>query len=362
MIQEREIVQKPKKNKNGLYGIVFIIINIFAVVIAGIISFGGDRGVKFSVIFSTWMDNYRYFIYAFLASFLALFFEILKYFFTIWRLTKKKKFKLAMKTAVFGKYYDNITPFASGGQPMQMYYLNKGGIPLGIAGSLPIVGFFFVQLAFVAFCLIAFIFNGQVTDNIGLKIMAYVGSFFAIIIPFCLVLFSLIPNIFIKIAGFFIAIASKIKLIRNKEKVKAKIEKTLNDYRQSIKTTITSKSVLFIQLFFSFLYQLSLCSIPYFVLKASGTTVEWFDMFCLCIIVYAAISFIPTPGNSGAAEISFGILFTTLSQGAIFWAMALWRFASYYCVLLIGICFLVLEMLINRVRAKKNQENLEDGN
>ena len=34
-----------------------------------------------------------------------------------------------MKMALTGKYYENITPTGTGGQPMQIYYLYKQGIP-----------------------------------------------------------------------------------------------------------------------------------------------------------------------------------------------------------------------------------------
>ena len=68
----------------------------------------------------------------------------------------------------------------------------------------------------------------------------------------------------------------------------------------------------------------------------------------MTIIVYSAISFIPTPGNSGAAELSFMILFTALNGSLVvskYWAMAYWRFCCYFLIVLIGIVFIIAGML-----------------
>ena len=57
----------------------------------------------------------------------------------------------------------------------------------------------------------------------------------------------------------------------------------------------------------------------------------------MCLITYSAISFIPTPGSSGAAEASFYLVFSILSGGFLFMGMLLWRFVSFYSIMLIGI-------------------------
>ena len=40
-------------------------------------------------------------------------------------------FKESMIVALVGQYYNAVTPFASGGQPVQIYYMAKFGIPDG---------------------------------------------------------------------------------------------------------------------------------------------------------------------------------------------------------------------------------------
>ncbi len=115
----------------------------------------------------------------------------------------------------------------------------------------------------------------------------------------------------------------------------------------------------------SFGEQLSLCSIAYFTLKFFGFDwssrtgfTEWLQVVQLCFILYAAISFIPTPGNSGAADLSFYLLFdtglglsgTNVYGGLAFPAMIVWRFLSFYSFIIIGF----IHTAIARKRKQKN--------
>ena len=54
--------------------------------------------------------------------------------------------------SVVGQYYSNITPGASGGQPMQIYYLHQDHVPTAIGTSAIAMRFFCFQfmLAFLA--------------------------------------------------------------------------------------------------------------------------------------------------------------------------------------------------------------------
>ena len=71
-----------------------------------------------------------------------------------------------------------------------------------------------------------------------------------------------------------------------------------------------------------------------------------------------AVSFIPLPGGSGAAEISFLAIFTSLvPEQTAFWALLFWRLFSYYSFIIQG--FIIT--FVDFVRGKKsNAEVIED--
>ena len=70
---------------------------------------------------------------------------------------------------------------------------------------------------------------------------------------------------------------------------------------------------------------------PYF--KAQGPLAHegFIHLFSLCVFfIYAAISFVPTPGNGGAAESMFlRHISLSLAGYMLFWAVLVWRFCYY---------------------------------
>ena len=128
---------------------------------------------------------------------------------------------------------------------------------------------------------------------------------------------------------------------------------------------VTKSPLVFASIFLiSFGEQLAHCSIAYFTLKFFGfdwTTLygiyEWLAVVQLCLVINAAVSFIPTPGNSGAADLSFYLLFEQGLQtaGLAFPAMLVWRLLSFYSTVLIGFIFTSTKHKTDRKRNSENQ-------
>lgn len=332
--------------KKRFLSLFFILINVGVIAWIALHEFQGSSGLRFRDIIQVWIQNWVFFLLAIACAGLALLSEGLKYFFLIKRATGQSRLYLALKTAIVGKYYDNITPLGSGGQAFQIYTLYKGGIPSGVASSLPISGFSMMQIAFFILGLGFFLFNGDVISDPVFRILAYVGLGFMIFLPFMVVLFILLPKVSTATVFFIAKILKKLHLVKVEHRFARRILRSLNDFKVSLGELMTSKLTVFITLLLSLLYQVALCSIPYFVILASGFQANYLDTLTLTLFVYSAIAFIPTPGNAGAAEISFTLIFTAIPAQAMFWSMMLWRFASYYLFILVGFT----GMLIAQIR------------
>ena len=85
----------------------------------------------------------------------------------------------------------------------------------------------------------------------------------------------------------------------------------------------------------------------------------YIDIFFMCVYTYAAVTYIPTPGNAGAAEGTFYALFKTLKSGNIFWAMLIWRFLSYYMFLATGVGIYIYNFVKNK-RALRDKKDASD--
>ena len=71
--------------------------------------------------------------------------------------------------------------------------------------------------------------------------------------------------------------------------------------------------------------------------------------------VLSAISFIPTPGNSGGAEFSFAMVFASVGTGFVFPAMMTWRIISFYAFIIIGFLFLNTKKRAEKKKARQLQ-------
>lgn len=238
----------------------------------------------------------------------------------------------AWECTLLGRYYDNITPFGAGGQPFQMGYLKRRGYGAGVSGAVPVVSFLTQQIAFILIAGIVFIGNRDILDSILLiRITAYIGLAMYALLPVCLLLFAVFPKPFLAALRGLIRFGAKLRLIKDREKTEQKATNVLNDYIKSMRLFCGKPGTFIRLILLSCVYQLAILSIPFFMLRAFGGSGSWWMTFSLVVYIYAAITIIPTPGNSGAAEGAFYIIFST------FWPTLIWRFLCYYSFIIIGV-------------------------
>ena len=279
-----------------------------------------------------------------------------------------------METAVIGHYYNYVTPLAVGGQPFEIYHLAKHGVSGGVAASLPIATFSLNQFAFVIlgiFALVAYNVNLFGTSETLLNVfpttftvLAIIGLVCCILMPSLVLIFSMLPKIGTKMVTAVIKLGGKLRIVRNPEATTEKTIKNVQHNALCLKRLASAPLVFTLSVLISFGEQLSLCSIAYFTLRFFGFDivnvngfVEWLQIVQLCLILYAAISFIPTPGNSGAADLSFYVLFSAgvTYAGGGFSAMIVWRLLSFYSFIIIGFIFTTIKRKSDRKKKAQLQ-------
>lgn len=358
-----DVVVKRTSKRKKIFILLFVILNIITIGVTALIEFtGSDSGAADNLNFTGL--KLHFLIVAFLVFCAVLLAETIKYAVMLKATTNKFHPGMAFQVAALGKYYDNVTPLGSGGQPFQVHYLNKRNVSFGVASSLPIAGFLMNQFAFMVLMIIGIIINTSrsfVTSPVLLA-SAYIGMVFYVIVPVMVVLFTVMPKVSGSILRFFIRIGHKLRLVKHPDETTVKVLHNMEAYRQSLAALSKTKGLLIMVFIFSMAYQICMCSIPYFVLKAFGAGNAFIDIFFMCVYTYAAVTYIPTPGNAGAAEGTFYALFKTLKSGNIFWAMLIWRFLSYYMFLVTGVGIYVYNFVKNKrtFRNKKDEQNEGD--
>lgn len=236
---------------------------------------------------------------------------------------------VALKTTLVGQYYANITPFASGGQPAQLFVLQKYKVQPSEGTVVLVAKFLVFQITVTCYALTFFVLRHA---NIPVFALPFVTAGLLIngLGLFVISLGAFKPELLMR------CIAVVIRNLRfSDEKSEAiinRINRFVAEYKNGmIKLSKEKKQTL--GLFIMSIIQLTVFfSIPYMLSQAVGITgITYVEMLSLQSILYMAVSFIPIPGTVGVSEFGFiTLLGHVMSNNLASILMLLWRFVSYY--------------------------------
>ena len=366
---ENVVEQTQKKTKKKTrWNIIFFLCNIAVISVLLIVNLSHDaEGLADSIK----GINYTGVIIAFLVGFGVILVESAKYFSLIYINTKQLRPFLAFKVCALGKYYDNITPMATGGQPFQIYYLNKRGVNGEVAANIPLARYIFWQIAFVILGVITLCF----------KFTTVFGSSPSFNIIFTMALIALIGNcliftfmIFMSISKKFapkliiwgLKLLAKMKIVKNYQLQFRKSMAFVRNYQNCFKYMAKQAWFIVLQLVLAFVEIIGFSSLLYFVLRAFLTPaqiadVNFINVLAQSLICQLAVGLVPTPGGSIASELSLLAIFSTYLGGVgpqATLAMLVYRIITYYFLLIQGLFVVSYDFAYGN---KKNQRLLDLG-
>lgn len=287
--------------------------------------------------------------------------------------TGKRRPYLSYRVALLGKYYDNITPLAVGGQPFQIVTLAQDGLSPGISTSLPIIKLIIYNLVYTISILLCFIFGiPLVTAGLeGLNrflmiILIAVGVLGLIFTALTSVLFILIGNG--KIIGrgmtrWLVKMGYALRIVKNYRKSYNKIMMQVREYQNSMDFLKKNKWVMIKCVVYSFIECISYFAIAVVCVYAFSFNQEFTFMFFIetltkFMICQMAAVIIPLPGGTGMLEVGFILAFgsTTILGDNVFLALLAFRIISYYLLLLHGFTQTIIDSCVKSVRERKQEK------
>jgi hypothetical protein len=264
-------------------------------------------------------------------------------------------FKNAFFLSLVGQYYSLITPFASGGQPAQVYLMKtKYNVSYAKGTALTIKKFIVFQVSVTLYAIILFSlkFNLIFAKQLHIITFIIIGLLINVVGSILILILFYNHKIIKKITkGLlnFITAFSWFKKI-NKEK----IYESIDDYASNIDEMKNNKRMM-VKLIVLTLIQLTFYfSITYFIYLALGyNEAHYTDILAIQTVLYVVVSFIPTPGGAGASESGFYVLFSIFfTKDVLLYAMLLWRLIVYYGVLIISGCVVLIDSILNKTKIK----------
>lgn len=253
-------------------------------------------------------------------------------------------FARAFKVCMVGHLYSAITPFQSGGQPMQIYVMTKQQVDAGIATSALVQKFFVYQTGIALYSLFAIIFQFSHFKSTltalmwGLTITGFAAQILMSGILMIISFNQKITRVLLTILAKFL---TKIRLIRNYDSTIASWETQIGIFHQSNQDLYKDRRMLLKTYVLTFLQLTALFTVSYCIYRSFnlGRTPA-INMICSQAFVTMVSSLIPLPGAAGASEGSFYVFFSGyFTQETVKSAILLWRVITYYAVILISAPF-----------------------
>ena len=250
----------------------------------------------------------------------------------------------AYKMLIITKFFNGITPFSSGGQPMQVYLLKRDGIRITKATNIIIQNFIIYQAALVTvgiFAVVVNYFNPIFHNATLLKHLVRVGFIMNTLVMIGLIIVSVSSRFNHFILRKTIWLLDRLHLIKGKDKVLARWEERVDDFHEGTDYLKRNPMLCVRTYFYNIIYLILVYSMPFFVVLGlnhgamEGVTV-------LKVIVanaYVAImgAFVPIPGASGGIEFGYFKFFGNFIKGPLLKAsLLLWRTISYYIPMVVG--------------------------
>lgn len=271
------------------------------------------------------------------------------------RLYPKNSVTASFNVGMIGLLYSALTPFSTGGQPMQLYIMKKQGLDSGKSVSVLAMKSIVYQVSLAVYSVIAIIacFRFFSVNIPGFSFLSVAGLSINLVIIILMLIVTLNKRWTKKIVDWSVRFLYWTHIVKDKDATEKRMEEQTACFHESALMfkndfAVQCKACLYSFLEFTFLFLVPYCIFRYF--GFSGAVV--IQMVAAQAFINMISSFIPIPGAAGVAEGSFYVFFSLFfPANTIIPAILLWRLITYCGTIAGGTLMVFLENL--RIRKLK---------
>jgi len=235
---------------------------------------------------------------------------------TLKTLNEKSTFIQNLKYALIGFFFSAITPAASGGQPMQVYYMHKDKIAVSNSTLALLLNLTSMQVVTIGFALISVCFNYKYLN--GVLIAFFIVGILLNLSALVLLLIAIISKRLSRGIINFVEKILKFFKVRNIEAKKEKLESELEKYHESAVYIKQNKKIIIQLLLTTFVQFFVYYSVTFWTYKALGMNgANILEITSMQSVLFATVSGIPSPGAVGVTEGAFTEIFRNIYPGAM---------------------------------------------
>lgn len=246
--------------------------------------------------------------------------------------------RYSLVVGMIGLLYGALTPFSTGGQPMQIYYMRKMGMDTGKAGAIVAVKTLVYQVVMVVFALVMILWKLPYFQTMnGFAFITVIGLAANLIFVVAVILFAANQKLTNKIIRGIVNLLHKIHLCKNPDEKYQKFHDEFALFYDSTRLMGRSFMVYVYTALFTVAQVFCTCIVPYLIYRSFNfSEASPATMVAAQSFVTMVSAFIPLPGATGGAEGSFALYFRDFFSDLLVPAMIIWRVATYYMTIAIG--------------------------
>ncbi len=259
---------------------------------------------------------------------------------------KKLPLLKSIKFSLIGYFFSAITPAATGGQPIEIYYMSKEGVSSAKATLAMLIQVCSFQIVAIGLSIICLLINPSILDGgliwlfiVGLALNG-IALFFEVIAIFSKRLTKILIDI--------VVVIMKGLKVRAVDKKVETIYKALDKYNESAEFVLSHKRE-FVKSIIRVCLQMCLFhSIAYCVYLSFGfKELSFIQVFSTQAVLYTTVASIPLPGSIGVSESLFLQMYEKIyGPNLVSSGMLVFRCVSFYIHVIISAVVVVINAIV----------------
>lgn len=276
----------------------------------------------------------------------------------IWYLLRSMEGKSGLMRCIaysfIGFFYSGITPSATGGQPVQLYYMKKDGnrVSDSTVVLMTVALIYKFVLVGMGIGLLLFWYGQLKAELKGYFLLYLIGLSLNILVVVLILSIMLVPHIIKKAAAFFVRLGVRMKVMKPSIARQEKLEGFVENYQRAVQYLFLHKKKIFIVIGITFLQRVSLFVLTYMVYLGLGIHgTGGYKVILLQACIYIAVDMLPLPGSQGITELMYKTVFLQVfSSLYLIPSMLISRGLNFYFLLIVSFFVVIWNQLKGRNR------------
>lgn len=243
-----------------------------------------------------------------------------------------------VKYSFIGFFFSGITPSATGGQPMQLYYMQKEGhkVSDSTVVLMTVAVIYKFVLVVMGLGILIFYYRPLAGYLDKYLYLYYLGLFLNTFLVVVLLFIMISPRCFKGIVVGGEHLLKKFRILKHSGERTEKLIEMADQYHEAVLFFLKNKSKIAAVILFTVVQRCSVFFLTWLIYRGMELDeVSAFTVMSLQASIYIAVDMLPLPGSQGITEMMYKTAFSQIFPGACLTAsMCITRGLNFYMVLI----------------------------